>query len=157
MDSLTNWRHKGGCLCYWITVVIWWIHIQSEDARRGQHIWISELLSLFNGFTYYLKTQKQHIWISDLLLSFDGFTYFLKTQGQHICISTIVIWWIHIQPEDTRQGQFICISELSLLFDGFTYKLKTQGQHICFSELPLLFDRFPDNTHTSCRQPTNQY
>ena len=78
---------------------------------QGQHTCVSELPSLSDEFTYFLKTQGQNVCVSELPSPFDGFTYFLKMQEQDICISefTIVIWWIHLPSEDTRaEYMYLC-------------------------------------------------
>ena len=128
---------------------------------QGQHLCISELPLLFNGFTYFLKTQSQDICISESpLLSFNGFTYKLN-----ICISKLPMFSVamgsltswghkgsifvlvndhcHLMDLVTcwmTQSQYIQIVELTLSCDGFTYILRTQGQYICTGELTFSFE-----------------
>ena len=136
MDSHTFWRHQGSIFgldnyhCYIFGGFTYYLKTHSTypsvnyhcysiyshtSWQWGWHICISELPLIFDGFTYFLKTQEWHMCIRELPLSFSGFTYHLKTQGS-IFVLVDHHW-----------------------FDGFKYLLKMlQRHHIFISELLLL-------------------
>ena len=147
MHSHTFWRHQGSIFgldkyhCYIFGGFTYYLkthstypsvnyHCYSIDShtswQRGWHICISELPLIFDGFTYFLKTQEWHMCIRELPLSFSGFTYHLKTQGS---IFVLVDHHCHLMDLNTcsrcyKGIIFLLVNYHCYIYDEFTYQLK---------------------------------